>query len=124
VSQPRIEACQGKALAFLAVVFLLGAGSGAVGHWAATRGAVEDGLDFETSEVFGIERLRLELDLSDDQVVRVQTIIDQSIMTEADLMNQIRDARLEGKRELVDILSEKQQNRFEEMLQKQRASSH
>lgn len=115
-----MEACQGKALAVLTIVFLVGAGSGALGHWAAVKDADESHLDsaahLETADVFAIDQLRDDLNLSDQQVESIQFILDQSIMVEADLMNQIRNARREGKNEIFEIFTAEQRSLFEEKM--------
>ena len=126
MSEPRIEACQGKALALLAMVFVAGAGSGALGHWAAAKDADHPSVVWaphvDTVEVFDRDQLREDLDLTDEQYQTVQFILDQSIMVEADLMDQIRGARREGKNEILAILTPEQLALFDQKIQ--RASAH
>lgn len=115
-----MDACRGKALALLAVVFALGSGSGVVGYWAFERQsgvehvapAVEPG-----QQVFGaVKELSDQLDLSDDQIGRVQGILDHYIMQEADLLLQLEQLRREGRGEILEILSAQQKSKFESML--------
>lgn len=126
MSEPRIEACQGKALAVLTVVFVFGVGSGVLGHWATAKGGIGNRLTLaanpDTVELFAIDQLRGDLDLSDEQVQSIQFILDQSIMMEADLMNQIRDDRRAGGDEIRNVLTREQRSLFD--LRVQRASSH
>lgn len=126
MSEPRIEACQGKALAVLTVVFVVGVGSGVLGHWAAAKGGIGNHLtltaDPETVELFAIDQLRGDLDLSDEQVQSIQFILDQSIMKEADLMKQIRDERKTGGDEIRNVLTSEQRSLFDQRTQ--RLSSH
>ena len=111
----KLTACQGKVSALLAAVFLAGVLSGGVGMrvWDKQTAPPADPVLAESQ--LALERLSTELDLKPDQVGQVQTILDQYIMLEADLMSQMRALQNQGRAEILKILDQQQRSKFEAM---------
>ncbi|MBI1358533.1 MAG: hypothetical protein GC160_29705 [Acidobacteria bacterium] len=115
----KLSACQGKATALLAGVFLAGVLSGGVGMrvWDRTQqaDAVIDPIRAESA--LALERLSNELALNPEQVQQVQIILDEYIMLEADLMSQMRARQQQGRAEILKVLDQQQRSKFEGMFQ-------
>lgn len=116
-----LESSQGKALAVLLLVFLGGAASGALGirayqHFAPPEDtAVSPAPSPKLSEL-AVEHLREELELDSTQMSRVQSILDQCIMKQADMYVELRNLQSEGREQILAILNEKQRKKFETLI--------
>lgn len=111
----KLTACQGKVSALLAGVFLAGVLSGGIGMriWNQQTAPPTDPVLAESR--LALDRLSTELALNPGQVGQVQTILDQYIMLEADLMSQMHSLQSQGRAEILQILDQQQRSRFEEM---------
>ncbi len=120
MSEPRVESYRGKAFLILLVVFFGGAGAGAVGTKIFQRNANVAGSAAARPHLHDasvtVERLREELDLDTGQVNQLHGILDHCIMKEADLLDQIKYAKEDGRRRILDILDEQQRGKFDAAL--------
>ncbi len=120
MSEPRVESYRGKAFLILLVVFLGGAIGGAVSTKIFQRNAnvadSAEGTPHVHNASVTVERLREELDLDTGQVNQLQGILDHCIMKEADLLDQIKYAKEDGRRRILDILNEQQRGKFDAAL--------
>ena len=112
MSDPRVESCRGKAFAILLLVFLGGAVSGAVGVKVYNRQMAVT----EKGSHEAVEHLRVELGLNGSQVRRVQSILDECIMKEADHLTQIKGIKDDGRERILKLLNEQQRRKFQQVL--------
>ena len=121
MADARMLACQGKAFGIIAVVFIGGVALGAMGARAYISGQLtmseQHAELLHTPEAMvALERLSEQLALTDDQERRIHSILDECIMSEADLFGQIRDVQAEGRRRILGVLDEEQRERFEDVV--------
>lgn len=124
MSDARLHARQGQAYALLIAIFLIGAGSGAVGmrayeHYKHKPGATN--YVYGTDTAAAVERLEEEVGLRPQQIEQVKAILDESIMKEADLLNRIRVLQDQGRRRILGILTAEQRAKFEDLSQRSAA---
>ena len=119
MSDLKVLSCQSRVAALLIGVFVLGLGSGAVGMRAYEK-RFEQADDLpNTEEVHGLaglvaEDLAEDLGLAPDQARRIEQILDEAIMMEADLLTQLNAVRLAGRRQILEILDDRQEVLLEE----------
>ena len=119
MSEARLIACREKALAILAVVFVAGLATGILGTRAYDRHMAKVTADpLEQQRDVAMERLSRDLALDDQQASKVQTILDEYIMLEADLLSQVRSLQQQGRNEILQVLDANQRTKFENMLRK------
>ena len=116
-----IDSCKGKAFAVLFFVFVGGMAAGALGLKVYQRyGGAEVAaapLDrHQHQPTLAVERLREELNLNETQFVEVQSVLDECIMKEADLLTQLALTRTDGRGRIMQILNESQQEKFDTLL--------
>ena len=116
-----VDACRGKALTVLVLVFIGGAASGAIGSRVFNSAApptpvVETRDDLSETKLGALQHLREELVLDAAQVQQVREILDQCIMHEADLMMQIRVNQSSSRDRILRTLNEQQRYKFESEL--------
>ena len=63
-----------------------------------------------------MDRLTRDLSLNDEQARKVQSIIDEYIMMEADLLSQVHNLQQQGRQEIMKVLEPEQRTKFESML--------
>jgi len=120
MSEARLSACRGKAVALVAAIFIAGAASGALGmrmferHIASAEASGRAAYQDQT--LIALDRLTNELSLNQDQVDRVETILDECIMMEADLLTQIRELQQHGRERILEVLEPSQRERFRRMI--------
>lgn len=107
---------QGQAFGFIAAVFAIGAASGAVGMHiydveARTPPAIT--IDYQEDSHAALEEMAKQLRLDDSQRERVQTILDECIMEEADLLMRVRQVQQAGRSRILDVLEPDQREDFE-----------
>ncbi len=117
----RLDACRGKALTVLVLVFVGGAASGVIGSHVfegvtASPSAVNTPDDLSDTKLEALAHLREELVLDAAQVQQVREILDQCIMHEADLMMQIRVNQSSSRERILQTLNEQQRYKFESEL--------
>ena len=112
MSEIKLSSCRDLAITMLAAVFIAGGTLGAVGMRMFEHSG---GHDPGTIDVGGpaVQKLIDELSLTADQAERVKLILDESIMMEADHLDQIQQIRENGRRRILEILDQDQRLRFE-----------
>ena len=116
-----IDSCKGKAFAVLLFVFVGGMAAGALSLKVYQR---YDGAGMAAASLgrhqhqptLAVERLREELNLNETQFVEVQSVLDECIMREADLLTQLALTRTDGRGRIMRILNESQQEKFDTLL--------
>ncbi len=63
-----------------------------------------------------LEKLTAELDLTPEQVSKIHMILDASIMSEADLLDQLKWVQAGGRRRILDVLEPEQRVRFDDLV--------
>ncbi len=121
MAEVSIDACRGKALAVLLLVFVGGAASGMIGSHVfqsvtPATPVVKTPDDLAETNLGAVEHLRQELVLDAAQVQHVRDILDQCIMHEADLMLQIRVNQNSARERIMKILNPEQRSRFQSEL--------
>ena len=107
-----------RVLTTLILVFLSGALAGAITmrsglHERMHRGAASYWRDGKN--VFSYDLLKKELNLTPEQSERLKTILDDFVKYHEDLQAQIEDVRATGKNRILQILDERQRQRFEQL---------
>jgi hypothetical protein len=115
-----IDSCKGKAFAVLFFVFVGGMAAGALSLKVYQR---QSGVEVaavtqrhQHQPTLAVERLREELNLNETQFVEVQSVLDECIMREADLLTQLALTRTDGRGRIMRILNESQQEKFDTLL--------
>ena len=115
-----IDSCKGKAFAVLFFVFVGGMAAGALSLKVYQRyGDPEVAATLDRHQhqpTLAVERLRAELNLNETQFVEVQSVLDECIMKEADLLTQLALTRTDGRGRIMRILDESQQVKFDTLL--------
>ena len=121
MSDAYIDSCKGKAFAILFFVFAAGMAAGGFSvtvyqrHMGATTVAAPLG-GHEHQPMMAVERLRRQLNLNEVQFVEMQSVLDECIMKEADLLTQLALTRTDGRQRIMKILDTQQQQKFEVLL--------
>ena len=118
MSEARLLACREKAFAILAIVFVAGLATGVFGLRAYDNHAAGPIVDNPPHQqtVVALERLNRDLSLTPEQAEKLQIILDEHIMMEADLMAQMRALQQQGREEILKVLEPEQRAKFETML--------
>ena len=105
----------------LLAVFLAGAAAGAlVTKLTAANVRARAGNDpiwREGSREISLQRFKKELNLSDEQAVEMERILDDFVMYYQTLQAQMDDVRSTGKRRILKILHDDQKQKFEKMIE-------
>jgi hypothetical protein len=123
MSDAYIDSCKGKAFAILFFVFAAGMAAGAFSltvyqrHVGVTAETVPPG-QHQHQPTLAVERLRRQLDLNEVQFVEMQSVLDECIMKEADLLTHLALTRSDGRERIMKILDSEQQQKFEILLDK------
>ena len=126
MSDVRWTACQGKALGILSAVFVAGLASGMIlmhvfegDKIIAAVESVEQQAENEylQQSKMAVEDLETRLGLDAEQTARVRAILDESIMSEADLLMQMRQVQQRGRQSILEILRPEQRAEFEAIFQ-------
>jgi Spy/CpxP family protein refolding chaperone len=106
-----------KILTTLVLVFLAGALSGAIGMREGLHEQLHRGAAYWRGDraEFSYDRLKAELNLTQDQSDRLKTILDDFVKYHEDLEAQIEDVRATGRNRIVQILTPEQRKRFEKL---------
>ena len=108
MSDAKLSTCYGKAFSILGAVFLAGAMLGAVGMRAFEHSNAHASESRARVVEVAVENLTAELSLSPDQVKKVQMILDESIMMEADHLAQIQKIQENGRGQILQLLDHEQ----------------
>lgn len=107
---------QGQAVGMVAAVFVLGVVSGAVvmhAFEAKLAAPPVISLDYKDDSHIALEQMTRELKLNEDQRSRVQAILDECIMEEADLLMKVRQVQQNGRLRILEALDPEQQTEFD-----------
>lgn len=108
-----MDSCKGKLYGMVVLIFVCGVAVGGIGthfveqHWRSEAGQIEAQL--------AMEHFRQELELNEEQARQVEAILDEFIMSQAELMSQFQTSRLSGHDRIVQILNDDQRRRFQEV---------
>jgi Spy/CpxP family protein refolding chaperone len=70
----------------------------------------------EAGKRITIETLVKELDLSPEQAVQIETVLDEFVLYYQNLQGQMEDFRADGRERIVRVLSPEQRAKFEKLL--------
>ena len=114
----------GRAFGFIAVVFAIGVASGAVGmhvYELKMQTPPVISIDYQEDSDAALDEMVKQLKLNDSQRERVQSILDECIMQEADLLMRVKQLQQAGRGRILEVLEPEQRENFETLFS--RASS-
>jgi Spy/CpxP family protein refolding chaperone len=107
---------QGRAFGFIAAVFVIGAASGAVGmhvYELKMHTPPVITIDYQEDSHAAMDEMAKQLKLNDTQRERVQAILDECIMEEADLLMRVKQIQQSGRGRILEVLEPEQRADFE-----------
>jgi hypothetical protein len=116
---PTDRTCKVKLFGMVAFIFVCGMASGAFTwhvaqrRWFPPKAPV---LSAEDKSV-AMDHFNRELELSEQQARAVESILDEFIMEQADLMARFRTSRTSGHQRLNEVLNESQRKRLKKVLE-------
>ena len=117
-----------RILTILLLIFIGGGIAGAVAmrmrSAALQRSPAMMGVWQESDKTLYLENLKRELDLTPDQAKKISEVLDDLVMFYQNLQTQMDDLRAQGKRRIVQVLTEEQRKKFEKRLDKFRTNAH
>lgn len=107
-----------KILSILLLVFLSGALAGAVSVRYGFISSVRRGISSwrEGGKEISLERFRRELDLNPEQTKQMEVVLSDFVNYYQMLQEQMNEVRSSGKSRILQILDDKQKQKFERML--------
>lgn len=105
----------------VAAVFVIGVASGALaihlykGQIHAPRAI---SIDYDEDSHLALEEMSQQLNLNESQRERVQAILDECIMEEADLLMQVRSIQQDGRLRILEVLEPEQKANFDSIFLK------
>lgn len=104
-----------RILLVLLAVFLFGMATGAfTTRFIASKPQAPSWT--ESGKRVTIEMLTKELDLSPEQAVQIETVLDEFVLYYQNLQGQMEDFRADGRERIVRVLSPEQRAKFEKLL--------
>ena len=106
----------GRAFGFIAAVFVIGVASGALGmhlYEAEVRTPPAVAIDYQEDSTAALDEMAKQLKLNDSQRERVQMILDECIMEEADLLMRVKQIQQSGRVRILEVLEPHQREDFE-----------
>ena len=106
----------GRAFGFIAAVFVIGVASGAVGmHVYESKRHTPPiiTIDYQEDSQAALDEMASQLKLNDTQRERVQAILDECIMEEADLLMRVKQIQQSGRSRILEVLEPGQRAEFE-----------
>lgn len=113
-----------RILAVLLLVFVGGALAGALALKVRWTGAPRPSASvpwLESDKVLYLENLKRELDLTPEQSQKIEQVLDDLVMFYQNLQTQMDDLRAQGKKRILQVLTEEQKKKFEKRLDKFRS---
>lgn len=114
-----------KAIAWLVVVFVLGAALGVLGTYAVTMRVFARGNDDHSPAALHahyVDRLNHELDLTDEQQQQIETILDNAQARyeaiQQSVAPQNAQVRQDGRAQIRQILTPEQQPKFDDFMRR------
>lgn len=105
-----------RAFGMVAAVFAIGVASGALAihlYEGQLHKPAVISIDYEEDSDHALEEMSRELNLDDSQRSRVQAILDECIMQEADLLMQVRSIQQGGRLRILEVLEPEQKAHFD-----------
>jgi hypothetical protein len=105
-----------QAFGFIAAVFAIGVASGAVGmHVYELKMDTPPviSIDYQEDSHAALDAMAKQLQLKDSQRERVQTILDECIMEEAELLMRVKQVQQSGRGRILEVLEPEQRADFE-----------
>ena len=115
---PRDPVCKVKLLGMVAFIFVCGMVTGAFTwhvtqrRWFPPKAPVLNAED----KAAALEHFHRELELSEQQAQAIESILDEFIMEQADIMARYRTSRTSGHDRLYQVLNEVQRKRLKKVL--------
>lgn len=106
----------GRAFGFIAAIFVIGVASGAVGmHVYELKRQTPPviTIDYQEDSQVALDEMAKQLELDDSQRERVQSILDECIMEEADLLMRVKQIQQSGRVRILEVLKPEQRAEFE-----------
>lgn len=105
-----------RAFGFIAAVFVVGVASGAVGMHVYelnrhTPPVIT--INYQEDSHAALDEMAKQLRLNDSQRERVQSILDECIMEEADLLMRVKQVQQSGRSRILEVLGPEQRENFE-----------
>ena len=104
-----------RILTILLMVFLAGAGSGAIAMRVSMNRKLHNVWFWPKESAITLTKLQQELNLSPDQSAKVKTILDDMVRYREDIDSSAESYRAIGKHRILDVLTAEQRKRFEEL---------
>jgi Spy/CpxP family protein refolding chaperone len=100
-----------KVLGLLLVIFLCGAAAGSLAtRLVSPRSTASEWKD--GGKTFTLDMLKQELDLTPEQAVQIETVLDEFVLYYQNLQGQMDDFRADGKERILRVLTPEQRERF------------
>lgn len=106
----------GRAFGFIAAVFAIGVASGAVGmhvYELKMQTPPVISIDYQEDSDAALDEMVKQLKLNDSQRERVQSILDECIMEEAELLMRVKQIQQAGRGRILEVLEPEQRENFE-----------
>jgi Spy/CpxP family protein refolding chaperone len=106
-----------RILTTLVLVFIAGAMAGAITMRAGLHDRMHGTASYwrDDKSVFSYDKLKKELNLTQEQSDRLKTILDDFVKYHDDLQAQIEDVRATGRNRILQMLTPEQRQRFERL---------
>jgi hypothetical protein len=116
---PRDSACKVKLFGVVAFIFVCGMATGAFSWHVAQRRWFPPKAPVLSAEdkTVAMDHFNRELELSEQQARAVESILDEFIMEQADLVARYRTSRTSGHERLNQVLNEEQRKRLKKVLE-------
>lgn len=100
----------------LLTIFLCGAATGALTVRLAVSRAPAGPYWKEGGRELTLEMMRKELNLTSEQAVQIETVLDEFVLYYQNLQGQMDDFRSDGKQRITRVLTPEQRVKFEKMM--------
>ena len=123
---PRDSACKVKLFGVVAFIFVCGMATGAFSWHVAQRRWFPPKAPVLSAEdkTVAMDHFNRELELSEQQARAVESILDEFIMEQADLVARYRTSRTSGHERLNQVLNEEQRKRLKKVLDELNTQQH
>jgi hypothetical protein len=124
--ETRDPGCKVKLFGMVTFLFVCGMAAGAFGwHVTHTRWFCKPATALSAEDkAAALEQFHRELELTEQQAQAVESILDQFIMEQAELMARFRTSRISGQERLNQVLTEDQRRRLKKMLGEGNTQQH
>jgi hypothetical protein len=106
-----------RILSLLVLVFLCGAAAGVLGMRMAGSSMARPSISTwkESTRELTLDWFRRELQLTPDQALEIEAVLDDYVIYYQNLQTQMDDFRYEGKKRILQILNEEQREKYLKM---------